>query len=155
MEVNEDRYFLEIFTSLMLSNYPECLVEENTNRHHHSKKNMFRLDSKNMVIEVYRKSFYFQLDPKETRKFYQKSSWSIPLLKFGIHLTASTGKTYSYPTLRNYLGDNEDDILMTATYIFACVNYTIKFFESAVQELNSQKIKDMVSEHITTTSEIK
>ena len=158
MEENRDEYFLEVFTNLMLSNYPECLVEENTNRHHHSKKNMFRLDSKNMVIEVYRASFYFQLDPnviRTVKEFNRKASWDVPFLKFGIQLTASTGKTYSYPRLRNYLGDSQDDILMTATYIFACVNYTIKFFESAVQELNSQKIKGMVSKHITTTSDIK
>ena len=141
MEKNKDEYFLEIFTQLMMTNYPDCIVFDNPKKFHHGKKNMFRLDSKKMVIDVYRKSFYFQLDPKETRKFNQKSSWSIPLLKFGIHLTASTGKTYSYPKLRNYLGDNEDDNLMTATYIFACVNYTIKFFESEIQELNSQKMQ--------------
>ena len=58
-------------------------------------------------------------------------------LKFGIKLTTSTGKTYSYPSLRNYLGESTDDILMTATYIFACVNCTIKFFEREIQELNS------------------
>jgi len=132
MEKNKDEYFLDVFTSLMLNNYPKCLVEENTNRQHHSSKNMFRLDSKNMVIEVYRRSFYFQLEPSIIRKVKEFSSndiWSVPLLKFGIQLTSSTGKTYSYPALRGYLGDDEDDILMTATYIFACVNYTINFFE--------------------------
>lgn len=158
MEKDKDEYFLDVFTNLMISNYPDCLVEGNTNGQHHSLMNMFRIDSKNMVIEVYRTSFYFQLDPKITRKvneFSKNGTWHIKPLKFNIQLTSSTGKTYSYPSLRNYLGDSEDDILMSATYIFACINFTINFFETGIKELNSQKIKEMVSKHITTTEVIK
>ena len=158
MEKSNEKYFLDVFTSLMLSNYPDCIIEKNPNEIHHGKKNMFRLDSKSIVIEVYRTAFYFQLNPSIIRKvkdFSKNDTWHVKPLKFNIQLTASTGKTYSYPTLRNYLGDDFDDILMTATYIFACVNFTIKFFESGIQELNSQKITEMVSKHIIKKIEIK
>ncbi|WP_033960407.1 hypothetical protein [Psychroserpens jangbogonensis] len=158
MEESGEKYFLEVFTSLMVSCYPECLVEENSNKNQNSKKNIFRLDSKNMVIEVYRTSFYFLLNPSITRKvkeFSVNDTWYVRPLKFNIQLTASTGKTYSYPELRDYLGNDKDDILMTATYVFSCVNFTIKFFESGLQELNSQKIKGMVSKPTKTITEIK
>lgn len=149
MEKSPNQIFLEIFTNIMLANHPECIIEINPTQGG-SLKNIFRLDSKNMKIEVFRTSFYFQLDPEITRKierFRKNKSWHVQHLKFNIQLTASTGKTYSYPALRNHLGDSYDDILMTAAYIYTCVDFTIKFFQRGIEERNSGKIMSFVNQH--------
>jgi len=156
MEEKGHKYFLSIFTRLMQSSYPECLIEPNPDHEDHYvyKNNIFRLESKNMAIEVYRTSFYFKLDPtiiRRVKEFSYNGTWYVQPLRFNIQLTARTGKTYSYPELRNYLNDTDEDNLMTATYIFACVNFTINFFESGLQEFNAQKIKNMVGKHVITT----
>lgn len=148
MEKSSNEIFLEIFTNIMLANHPECILETNQNKSG-SVKNVFRLDSKNMKIEVHRTAFYFQLNPEITRqveRFKKNKAWYVQQLKFSIQLTASTGKTYSYPKLRNHLGDCYDDILMTAAYIYTCVDFTIKFFERGIEEENTKKIMSFVNE---------
>jgi hypothetical protein len=141
MEKNKDEYFLEIFTQLMRTHYPDCEVFENPNPVHRGKMNMFSLDSKNMVIEVLSPNFYFYLDPtiKENVKGFNKNAsniliHSVGFLGFHIQLTAGTGKTYSYPNFKNYLGASEQNVFMQATYIFTCINYTIMFFESSFKK---------------------
>jgi hypothetical protein len=136
MKQNKDKYFLDIFTELMTTNHSDCIVEEDPKD---GEMNIFRLDSKSMVIQVYRTSFYFQLNSLILKKV---KGFSVPLLKFGISLSATTGKGYSYFSLGKRFGVDEDDILMNATYVFTCVNYTLKLFESKIEVYNSQKIKN-------------
>jgi hypothetical protein len=135
MEKNKDEYFLEIFTQLMMTNYPGCIVFENPNPVHQGKMNMFRLDSYKMEFEIQNSHFWFKLDPETSRnlKGFNKNALNkliheVPHLGFNVQLTAGTGKTYSYPKFKAYLGPYHQNIFMQAAYIYSCVNYAIKFF---------------------------
>lgn len=146
-QIDSEKIFLKVFTTLMQVQYPEILIEGN----------VFSLPAKQLSIEVYSTSFYFQLNPSITRhvkQFSKSTSWYIEFLKFGIKLTASTGKTYSYPALRNYLGKNEKDCLMTATYVFACVNYTINFFSIALQNKQIDQLNKLATEATVTITPV-
>lgn len=142
-----DQLFLEVFTNLIEVQYPEAIVE----------KNLFTFPSKQFTITVFKNAFYFQLTPSFTRQvtqFYENTSWYVFFLKFDIKLTARTGKTYSYPKLRDYLGDMENDTIMSATYIFACVNYCINFFSIAVQDKQIKLLNKLATEAIVTETTV-
>lgn len=141
MEKNKDEYFLKIFTQLMITNYPDCIVSAKPNTVHQGKMNIFKLNSHKMAFEIQSPNFWFQLDPiiTENVKGFNKNTLNklihaVPHLGFCIQLTASTGKTYSYPKFKKYLGLYEQNVSMQATYIFACINYTIKLFDSGFKK---------------------
>lgn len=132
---SEQIKFYEILDNLMLTNYPACKVGDKE----------YLLPQKGMRITATRTSFYFEIDTamyKHISRFKKNNRWNIDFLKFGIQFTASSGKTYSYPLLRDYLGDKQEDILLTATYFFTCINYTIQFFTLPLAEDYQKKFNN-------------
>ena len=107
----------------------------------------FLIPEYNIRFRVSSKAFYFILDPSIMRKiegYKDKCTWSVSFLKFNITYTASTGKTYSYPGLRNYLGENEKDLILIASYVFTCVSYTINFFSNAIRRHRFDEIENLI-----------
>lgn len=126
-ELNTNETFIENFENLIKLHYPSIYKEEG----------LFVMKEYDLKFKVLRTAFYFYLDPKVYRKlegFKYKATWTVDFLKLSITYTASTGKTYSYPGLREYLKNNDDDNIMTASYVFTCVSYALNFFTTALDK---------------------
>jgi len=127
--------FYKILDSLMLSNYADCAITDG----------QYVLQDKHLKIDVRSRSFYFHLDPTKYTdpvKFNYKRSWQNELLKFGLQLTASTGNSYSYPGLRDYIHtDNENDKILRASYYFACITQVVSFFSQRMGDLTFKKVQ--------------
>ena len=130
--------FYKLLDSLMLSNYKDCIIVNG----------LYILQEKHLKIDVRLSSFYFHLDPTkytDAYKFKENSSWSNELLKCGLKLTASTGNTYSYPELRDYIIiENEKDIILKASYYFACITQVITFFNQRLKDMDFTRNKVLI-----------
>lgn len=126
--------FYEILDSLMLSTYEGCSI----------KYGKYVFQNKHLIVDIRPRAFYLHLDPKKYSdpvKFNKNGSWSYALLKCGFKLTASTGSTYSYPGLRDYIGTNdENDTILRASYYFACVSQIMTFFSQKKGDIGFIKL---------------
>jgi hypothetical protein len=117
------KLFHDTLDALMLAQYKDCQI----------KKGEYHLTETKIIISAVAGAYYFQLNEATYPKFYglkHKSFWTNDLVKCGFTLTANTGKTYSYPGLRKYIGDEtEEDAILRASYFFACISQMISFFE--------------------------
>jgi len=127
--------FYSIIDNLMLSNYEDCEIIDG----------QYVLKSKHLRIDVRPRAFYFHLDPtKYTNplKFNKNSIWNNKIVKCGFKITGSTGNTYSYPGLRNYINsDNENDTILRASYYFACITQVVTFFSQRMGDLTFKKVQ--------------
>tara|TARA_R110002072_G_scaffold7503_2_gene40603 strand:+ start:355469 stop:355942 length:474 start_codon:yes stop_codon:yes gene_type:complete len=125
--------FYKVMDGLMLANYKDCVIVDG----------QYVLTEHNLTVEVHLRSFYFHLDPTkytDNVKFNKNGVWSNRLLKAGFKLTASTGNTYSYPELRDYIDkDNENDTILRASYFFACITQTVTFFSQRLGDMGFEK----------------
>lgn len=133
--MKKEESFIDVFKKLMLNFYPDCNITKDKKLR--DDIYTFHLSSKYVKkIEVCRASFYLDLEVSEIKnldKFNKnENSLNIPALNFGIKLSSNLKKSYSYPKLRNHLGSDIEDVFLTASYIFTCVNYTIHFFENEI-----------------------
>lgn len=129
--------FYKVLDSLMLSNYHDCEIKEG----------IYVLKDSSIEIDVRLRAFYFKLDPKAyigSERFENSGKWSNNLLQCGFKLTAGTGKTYSYPKLRDYVGIyNEKDAILRASYFFVCISQTLSFFLDPDRDYGFVKWKEV------------
>ena len=139
MRVNNPDFY-KILDSLMLSNYEDCIIKDG----------QYILNNKHLKIDVRLRAFYFHLDPTkytDAIKFKKNSSWRNDLLKCGLKLTASTGNTYSYPGLRDYIiVENDKDIILKASYYFACITQIVTFFSQRLNDMDFKKSELSIEE---------
>lgn len=132
-EREEESLFYEILDHLLLAQFKDCKIVNG----------QYRCESQNFVLDVRPRSFYFQFDPialRNNNEFKSNSRWSNKLLKFGLQITASTGKTYSYPALRDFIDKgNGNQSILRASYFFSCILQVINFIENPKN--NKQFIK--------------
>ena len=101
------------------------------------------LEDLGIQIDVRMRSFYLILDTTrycQPSRFMQKTYWRNNRIKCGLQLTPSSGKTYSYPDLRNYLKDTPNDNVLRANYYFICIDQIIKFFTFPEEDFGFEKI---------------
>lgn len=127
--------FYKVMDSLMLSNYEDCTIVEG----------QYVLQNKHLKVDVRPRAFYFHLDPTKYTdpiKFRHNASWQNEILKCGLQLTASTGNTYSYPGLRDYIPtNNEYDTILRASYYFACITQIVTFFSQRMGDLEFKALQ--------------
>lgn len=127
MNIEIEKQYHEIIRDLMISHYPEVNI----------KGTEYYISSKSLTVDFRLYVFYFNLDIAkyhQVEKFKGYSSdvrgtWYFPFLMFDIIMRASSGRTYSYPSLRNMKIEKEKDIIALATYMFSCAHIAIKFFD--------------------------
>jgi hypothetical protein len=117
------KLFHDTLDALMLAQYKDCQIIDGK----------YHLINAKITIQALVGSYYFQLNKATHPNFYglkYKSCWNNDLVKGGFLLSANTGKTYSYPGLRKYIGDEtEEDAILRASYFFACISQMVAFFE--------------------------
>jgi hypothetical protein len=117
------KLFHHTLDALMLAQYKDCQIIDG----------WYHLPNEKLMICSTVRSYYFELSRLKHSKFFSlkhKSFWTNDSVKCGFTLTANTGKTYSYPGLRKYIGDEtEEDAILRASYFFACISQMISFFE--------------------------
>ncbi|WMI70073.1 hypothetical protein [Mangrovimonas sp. YM274] len=153
MEKSENLHdkFNEIITILLRSNYPDVQIEDDGQGN--VRNNVFVIPSRAITVKVFNDTFYCQLDPKITRRmslFNRNTSWYIDHLKFILKLTASTGKTYAYPRIKLQKSMEPVDIMASACYMFACVNYAINFFSMALNEHYNNQLQSLAVQEVKT-----
>ena len=133
-EIRErESHFYKILDTLMLSTYEDCEIIDG----------QYVLRSKHLKIDVRPRAFYFHLNPTkyvDPIKFKENSVWSNKIMKCGFKLTASTGNTYSYPGLRDYIkNENENDKILRASYYFSCIVQIISFFSQQLGDIGFER----------------
>lgn len=124
----------EIIKKLILCHYPDVCIDGAK----------YHIPSKHLTVQITSRAFWCSLDTSvyhHVQIFRNKGFWKFFFLQFGIHLTASTGKTYSYPSLRDMEVQNHDDLLILASYMFSCANTAILFFDYERKKSMDEKFK--------------
>ena len=143
MDNTRETDWIEIFTELMKSHYPEIEISEKSNfKNERFQTQYFKLNSGRIQFHFHeahinhKSSFYFEVDPqleKKVKNRFEKGydgiiAHRVPHLGFGIKF-GSNNMTYSYLKFEKYLGNYNKNVFMQATYMFACVNYCINLYK--------------------------
>lgn len=134
MIVNFEEGYNDIIKTLMLCQDPDMVVKDSK----------YYIPSKHLTVKITKTAFYLKLDTSiyhHVPIFRQKGIWKFPFLQFGIQLTASTGTTYSYPSLRDMKVEDQNGLLVLANYMFTCANTAILFVDYVYKKAMDDKFK--------------
>lgn len=122
LEIREEhKLFYQFLDSLILNNYNGSSLIEGK----------YYLENNKIAINIQPRGIWLTVDPtliviSDFKKSRQKRHKNYPC---GFQITPSTGRTYSYPILRDKLpSENPEDILIRANYFFSYVTQIISYF---------------------------
>jgi hypothetical protein len=119
---SQDPEFYKTLDALMLSSYQDCVLEDG----------VYKVFEGTLKINVTTLAIYMEMDNKfrQHRKFVKNKSWRNDIIKCGVKITNSSGKTYSYPYLKHYIdSDNKIDFVIQASYYFTCITQIVLFLQ--------------------------